>query len=145
MTASSTCPANGVYRVGPAARRRARKLAQRARTRGFALFTLDLAPVGSKSAFLRCAAEALSFPDYFGANWDAFYDCVTDFAWRPAPGYLLELRHTQALARRAPTTLATALEVLAEAAEFWRQQRVPFLILVDDPEAPAFSRGTTSL
>ena len=23
--------------------------------------------------------EALDFPDYYGCNWDAFWDCITDF------------------------------------------------------------------
>jgi len=24
--------------------------------------------------------EALDFPDYYGKNWDAFWDCITDMA-----------------------------------------------------------------
>ena len=27
--------------------------------------------------------EALDFPDYYGCNWDAFWDCLTDMAGRP--------------------------------------------------------------
>jgi RNAse (barnase) inhibitor barstar len=26
-------------------------------------------------------AAKLSFPDYFGNNWNAFYDCLCDFSW----------------------------------------------------------------
>lgn len=26
--------------------------------------------------------EALNFPDYYGKNWDAFWDCLTDMAGR---------------------------------------------------------------
>jgi hypothetical protein len=35
------------------------------------------------------AAFALSFqfPSYFGSNWDAFDECMTDLAWLPARGY----------------------------------------------------------
>lgn len=136
MSVSSISPANGVYRVAPAGRRRARQLERRARARGLAVLTLDLADVGSKPAFLRRAADALGFPDYFGANWDAFYDCITDFGWHPAPGYLLRIRNVQQLARRNAPELAAALELLTEAAEFWRQQGVPFVVLVDNPETP---------
>ena len=27
--------------------------------------------------------EALDFPDYYGCNWDAFWDCLTDMVGRP--------------------------------------------------------------
>lgn len=26
-------------------------------------------------------SRALSFPDYFGHNWDAFHDCIDDLSW----------------------------------------------------------------
>ena len=26
-------------------------------------------------------SKALSFPDYFGWNWDAFDECITDLSW----------------------------------------------------------------
>ncbi len=26
-------------------------------------------------------ASTLSFPEYFGWNWDAFHDCITDLSW----------------------------------------------------------------
>jgi RNAse (barnase) inhibitor barstar len=27
--------------------------------------------------------KALKFPDYYGCNWDAFWDCLTDMVGRP--------------------------------------------------------------
>ena len=27
--------------------------------------------------------EALEFPDYYGCNWDAFWDCLTNMTGRP--------------------------------------------------------------
>ena len=31
----------------------------------------------SKSALLSHLSKALNFPDYFGENWDALYDCLS--------------------------------------------------------------------
>ncbi|WP_197672643.1 barstar family protein [Burkholderia sp. PAMC 28687] len=30
---------------------------------------------------LRCIADALQFPAYFGGNWNALSDCLRDFHW----------------------------------------------------------------
>jgi len=35
----------------------------------------------NKKCFLAQVAKAFEFPDYFGMNWDAFEDCITDFMW----------------------------------------------------------------
>ena len=34
-------------------------------------------------------ASALQFPDYFGENWNAFDECITDLSWLPADYYVL--------------------------------------------------------
>ena len=39
---------------------------------------LDLAPARSKQALHRLLAQGLGFPDHYGMNWDAFWDCVRD-------------------------------------------------------------------
>jgi hypothetical protein len=39
------------------------------------VFYLDGKKINSKQTFLKQAAEAMEFPTYFGANWDAFDKC----------------------------------------------------------------------
>jgi hypothetical protein len=81
---------------------------------------VDLSGCGDKAEFLSRVAGALDFPAWFGGNWDAFFDCLTDLGWRPAAGYVLILEHTDELRRDAPESLDTALAILADAAEAWR-------------------------
>jgi RNAse (barnase) inhibitor barstar len=44
------------------------------------------AGVGTKQRLLRLLAEQLAFPGYFGFNWDALYDCLSEL---PGPVVIL--------------------------------------------------------
>ncbi|PSL56632.1 barstar (barnase inhibitor) [Saccharothrix carnea] len=44
----------------------------------------------SKKDAIGAIAEALSFPDWFGHNLDALYDCLTDLSWLPEGEHVLE-------------------------------------------------------
>ena len=80
---------------------------------------IDLAGCSDKAGLLERTATALGFPDWFGGNWDAFYDCLADLGWRDAAGWLLVLENTGDLRRHAPEALDTAVSILGDAAEAW--------------------------
>ena len=40
--------------------------------------TIQLEGVSSKEELHERLARALEFPDYYGRNWDAFWDCITE-------------------------------------------------------------------
>lgn len=42
------------------------------------MITLDAAQMGSRKEAHRYLQQQLSFPDYYGCNLDALYDCLTD-------------------------------------------------------------------
>jgi hypothetical protein len=44
-------------------------------------FVAHLSNVHNKEELLRQLFIKLRFPDYFGFNWDALYDCLRDFDW----------------------------------------------------------------
>jgi len=91
---------------------------------------IDLAGCGSKEEFLRRVADALDFPEWFGGNWDAFYDCLADLSWRPARGYVLVLENPDRMRRVAPESLDTALAILGDAAAYWAGRGIPFRAFV---------------
>ena len=41
-------------------------------------------------------AAAFQFPYYFGENWDAFDECITDLSWIPANVYILIITNSEA-------------------------------------------------
>jgi RNAse (barnase) inhibitor barstar len=91
---------------------------------------IDLAGCCDKQEFLARTAKALGFPDWFGGNWDALFDCLADLSWRPAAGYVLILEHAEDMRRQAPEALDTALAVLDDAANAWRDRGRPFRAIV---------------
>ncbi len=47
------------------------------------LYILDFTNVKYYSEFHTIIMESLDFPDYYGRNWDAFWDCITDMVGDP--------------------------------------------------------------
>lgn len=106
-----------------------------AEQQGLALFYIDLAGIDSKDGFLAAVAQALGFPDWFGRNWDALEDCLTDLSWQPAGGYVLILAHADNFRIADEDSFALALRILQSAAEFWREDGIAFWILVELPSS----------
>ncbi|MFJ9040768.1 barstar family protein [Streptomyces sp. NPDC102406] len=78
---------------------------------------LDLTGALDKAAFMDRCAAALALPDWFGRNWDALADSLSDLGAGPDAGRGLVLLVTGwgAFAERCPEEWATAREVFAEA------------------------------
>ena len=103
---------------------------------GVAWLDLDLAGITGREAFLKRSAERLRLPGYFGTNWDALHECLLDLAATGSPGAVVHWRRGAALAKRAPDTVNTALEILREAAMYWAGTGRVFLVAVDRDSAP---------
>ncbi len=96
---------------------------------------VDTGDVSDKAAFLKETSAALRFPDYFGGNWDAFYDCLTDCAEQAMQGLVVVFTDLSALARQQPEAFKAAIAVMNDAATFWKDAGKQLLIMVgvDDP------------
>jgi hypothetical protein len=92
---------------------------------GFSSVRIDLAGCVDKVGLLERTARALYFPAWFGHNWDAWFDCLADLGWRPAPGHVLVFEHTDELRHHSPEVFDTAVSILEEVALVWRRRNVP--------------------
>ena len=97
---------------------------------GLEAVRIDLAGCQDKADFLGRIAAALGFPAWFGDNWDALYDCLTDLSWRPGQGWVLILDNVHDLRRAAPPVLDTALAIMADAAVAWGERGLPLRVFV---------------
>jgi RNAse (barnase) inhibitor barstar len=116
---------SGVYRTS-----RVEPLLEAVRGSRLSFARIGLQKATDKRALLRTIAAELGFADWFGANWDALEDCLTDLSWREAEGHLLTFEGFQSL---PADELATLIEVLISAAEFWSGRNKPFFAVFIDP------------
>lgn len=99
---------------------------------GYSFFKVDLSGILTKQEFLRSMAKALQFPSYFGMNWDAFEECLTDFEWCTAMGYVIIVHGVQAFAKKTPDDFKTARSIFKSAVKYWKQQEKPFFVILVD-------------
>ncbi len=92
---------------------------------------IDLVPIAlgpGKEAMLAALASSLGFPEWFGGNWDALEDSLTDLSWREdAPRVLLVSGAV------AGDDLSVLLDILSSAAEYWRDRERAFFAVFVDP------------
>ncbi len=131
MTATPSNPLNaknsGVY-LAPQS---LSPLRQVAADGGLAWFNLDLKRVTTKARLLAVCGREFDFPETFGANWDALADCLQDFSWWRAPGYVINVMHAADFARAAPQDFTLLLEILDYAAKYWKSKGKAFVVLID--------------
>ncbi|HEY7237651.1 MAG TPA: barstar family protein [Burkholderiales bacterium] len=95
------------------------------------LARIGLRGVTEKPALLRRIAATLGFPAWFGDNWDALEDCLTDLSWREGDGHVLVLEQFQSL---PADELGVLIDVMITAAQFWAGRGKPFFAVFIDPE-----------
>jgi hypothetical protein len=84
-----------------------------------------------KSALLGRIAARLGFPAWFGQNWDALEDCLTDLSWRDGEGHVLVFEGFQFL---PADELGQLIDVMIGVVEFWSAQGKPFFAVFIDPD-----------
>jgi RNAse (barnase) inhibitor barstar len=92
--------------------------------------------IRTKEALFEELARHLRFPDYFGANWDALWECIRDLSWLPAGPVVL--RHSDLPLAQDVANLKKYLSILSDAVEKrWAMpnQDLRDLVIVFPPEA----------
>ena len=111
---------SGVYRVS-----RAEDILDAVKGSEVSLARLAFA---DKARLLQNMASALRFPDWFGHNWDALEDCLTDLSWREAPAYVLLIDNP-----KPGEDLGVLTDILRSSAESWAGRGKPFFAVFVDP------------
>lgn len=67
-------------------------------------------------------AAAFQFPHYFGENWPAFYECMTDLEWLPAQVYLLGISNATTLLLEESPDRSTFIRIIGDVCKYWRDE-----------------------
>jgi hypothetical protein len=64
-------------------------------------------------------ARAFRFPDYFGANWPAFDECLGDLDWLPSRAYTTVITSGESLLEDVPVERETFFRVVSDVGRRW--------------------------
>ncbi len=73
------------------------------------LYTIDFTNVQHYFDMHFVIKQALNFPDYYGCNWDAFWDCLTDMVGRPVH---IEIIGLEVIERKFGDSASKMVEIL---------------------------------
>jgi hypothetical protein len=69
-------------------------------------------------------SAALQFPYYFGENWPAFGECISDLDWVPGEAYILMFSQANLILQHEEARhFSVLLRILSEARENWIADR----------------------
>ena len=118
---------------------------------GILLVEADAALMMNYEGLFRELAAVFQFPDYFGKNYNALDECITDLEWLPAEGYLFMVKNSAHLMiEESGDDLRVLLRILDEAGkewadpyiEWWAEKRegLPFhtILQMSEDKMPGF-------
>ena len=72
----------------------------------------------------------MNLPEYFGYNWDAWEDLLTDLSWFEASSYLLVYDQWPIFAQNHPDDWQILNDIFSEAISYWLTRNKRFYVLL---------------
>ena len=73
------------------------KIVQRYKKSEFNVVEVDGETIRTEQDIFNVFSVQLRFPSYFGNNWDAFFDCLTDLLWLKSKDTIILLRNVESI------------------------------------------------
>lgn len=94
-----------------------------ARELGFAYLVVQCRWIRAEDDLFDAFGRDLGFPAYFGHNWNAVADCLRDWSWIPAKGYVLTLLQCGQLGTLPAPALDAFTTTIETVIAEWRDER----------------------
>ncbi len=84
----------------------------------------------TKQQVLTTIAQSFNFPKYFGKNFDALSDCLTDLTHKAGsqPGFIVVLEQLPETVKFDKEAREKLLDVFRDAADFWADKKTSFRV-----------------
>lgn len=88
---------------------------------------LDPQPITNEYDLFKSLYKNCRFPNYFGFNWSAVKDCLADFTWHPASGYVLLYKNPGLLDKES---FRIFIEIIETISKLWIPDKIPFKLII---------------
>lgn len=89
---------------------------------GHVLIRLDGAKMTRLDSLYNEFVHAFKFPEYFGRNYNALSECLSDLNWLPADGYVIEIQNSNCLLMNEPDDVLDGfLDILHRVSGNWAE------------------------
>lgn len=121
---------SGLYYIRPEHQKAVEKSAGKLH---FRYLPADLSGCQTMADALKQLGRELHFPDWYGSNFDALFDCLNDPSWLHAPGSIVVIAGSDSLRLADPEGFATLIEVFQAATDAHHEAGQAFWLLLDSP------------
>lgn len=97
------------------------------------LLAANLGDCQDKHQALSELGKACKFPAWYGVNFDALHDCLTDPDWQSKKGVVLQISGLDLLHQRDLDSFSTLIKVFRSAASIRSADKSPLWILLTSP------------
>ena len=90
---------------------------------------VNLREASTSEEIINELGSALSFPDYFGRNWDAVDECLQDLSWIQGSEVVVFVLDADRLLNSDCLTTINFVRTLARASKAWKARNLNFRIV----------------
>jgi RNAse (barnase) inhibitor barstar len=93
-------------------------------------FYLTNAQIQNKDDLFKAFYENCEFPRWFGFNWSALRDCLSDYSFAEAKGYVFALENSSQIRINMGKDFEKFINMFEEVSNRWKLEQIPFMLLL---------------
>jgi RNAse (barnase) inhibitor barstar len=98
--------------------------------KGTKVFAFDGDRIVDSTSLFQEFATVMQFPEYFGHNWDALKDCLTELDGHEVDRYIITIDKLDRFIANDTSQWTDLLDVCKSVVEYWQDTETPVYILL---------------